>query len=125
MQYFSDEITARFNKFVRKDGECLRWTVGKTPDGYGLFRVAKGIVKTAHRYAKETALEERIPRHLDASHLCPNRDCVNPAHIVVETRKENVARIPRKPRYGVTKSVNRWRAYYFYRGTTVHIGYYA
>lgn len=96
--YFSPALHQRFYSHVaiRGEDDCWEWLGGHTKDGYGIFSVAD-TKKTAHRYAKEMQLGEKIPRRLDASHTCENRSCVNPRHVVVETRKENMARMVPEP----------------------------
>ena len=103
MSYFSDANHSRFLKFfdIAGDDECWPWKGSKTRDGYGLFSI-DGANQCAHRYQKEMEREERIPRNLDASHTCDTRLCVNPRHVVVETRKQNVGRIPVERRAGGT-----------------------
>lgn len=99
MWYFSETYANRFKELCGTPDEkgCVPWLGSKTQGGYGLFFVDKAN-RTAHRYAKEMQLGERIPRYLDASHECHNRSCVNPNHIVIETRQENVDRVPPEKR---------------------------
>jgi hypothetical protein len=46
----------------------------------------------AHRAVLEEKLGGPIPAGLTASHLCGRPACVNPAHLVAETMRENLAR---------------------------------
>lgn len=88
----------RFDSYVVPDGDCLRW-VGATTSpgprcagGYGLFHVkreGKNIDMYAHRYAYERQNGE-IPKGLQIRHSCNNRWCVNPAHLSVGTRQDNM-----------------------------------
>ena len=68
---------------------CWRWKAYVGTDGYGHFWDGHRIVQ-AHRWRKEHELCSTIPRDLDCDHLCRNRVCVNPVHIEVKTRRENV-----------------------------------
>jgi hypothetical protein len=77
---------------------CWEWLGYKNPKGYGkvnLSRVeckdSKKRLKLAHRiaYAFTVGL---IPDDMTIDHLCKNRSCVNPSHMEVVTRGENVLR---------------------------------
>lgn len=98
-----DRITGRFlpsNPIVRfwskvdKRGEtdCWVWLGGTSRSGYGYFYFTsvKRVV-SAHRFAYELIVG-KIPPDMTIDHLCRNRSCVNPAHMEVVTRGENVLR---------------------------------
>ena len=112
--YFSDAIRSRFFSKVTINGEddCWPWLAGTTRDGYGLFGVKHGYVRTAHRYSKEMELGHAVSTDLDASHTCNRRDCVNPKHIVFETHTENMRRVPPERRWrgsdGFSKGHSGW-----------------
>lgn len=99
---FTPRIMARFWRKVARLGsdECWPWLGGVTSDGYGLFHCNADYTCTAHRYAAEAVRGEKMPRHLDASHICPYphpdplvaRGCCNPKHITFESRSANVRR---------------------------------
>src|SRR5262245_21396859 len=59
---------------------CWLWKGATTPPGYGVFRLSKkpNIVVYAHRYLLRLLGHEGEVTH----HLCGNKDCVNPAHVV-------------------------------------------
>jgi len=70
---------------------CWLWTVA-TNGGYGRLRHPElGVSYYAHRYAYEY-LVGAIPDHLEIDHLCNVRRCVNPDHMELVTRKENLDR---------------------------------
>lgn len=75
---------------VDASGICWEWQGLLRPDGYGSLTVAK-CTKVAHRYAYEL-LVGPIPKGKTLDHLCRNRKCVNPDHLEVVTRGENVLR---------------------------------
>ena len=70
-------------------GPCWLWTGAKHNLGYGLFRT--GELRYAHRVAYMLA-GGVILDGFDIDHLCRVRACVNPAHLVAVTHKENVLR---------------------------------
>ena len=67
---------------------CIYWPFYLYKNGYGYFRY-KGADRPAHRVSLMivTGLD---PKHLDASHTCHIRRCVNPRHLKWKTRSENL-----------------------------------
>ena len=80
----------RFWDKVEITPTCWNWKAGKNDSGYGIFRYKNKIVK-AHRFAYEL-LREKIPDGLETDHLCNNTLCVNPYHIELVTKTENLKR---------------------------------
>jgi len=70
---------------------CWEWQGLINPAGYGLIHDA-GRNVLAHRVAVELATGAPVPAGMEVDHLCRNRRCVNPEHLEVVTREENVAR---------------------------------
>jgi len=81
-------VSQRFWAKVEK-GKCWEWR-GARSRGYGCFNDGDRTV-IAHRWSYEAA-RGPIPPGLTLDHLCRNRSCVNPAHLEIVTRKENVLR---------------------------------
>lgn len=70
--------------------ECWLWKPLGSLNGYGQF-TGGGKTRLAHRVAYELS-KEPIPKGLTIDHLCRVRNCVNPAHLEVVTRAENLRR---------------------------------
>ena len=100
----------RFSNLVQKQ-ECWEW-MGTTYRGnYGHFRrKIDGIWKMykAHRYSYEY-FNGPIPNGLIIRHSCDNPKCVNPAHLLVGTHKENSQDMIKRGRkgYGVGPNSKR------------------
>ena len=83
---------------------CWLWTASINNMGYGVTRW-RGRGRAAHRVVYEI-LRERIPDGLDACHRCDTPGCVNPDHIFIGTRSENMqdAKAKGRLRRGEAKS---------------------
>ena len=81
----------RFWSKVNKDapGGCWEWTAGNVA-GYGLFwgRKPRGMAR-AHRLSWE-AVNGPIPTGLDVCHHCDNPPRINPGHLFLGTRHDNM-----------------------------------
>lgn len=68
---------------------CWIWTGQLNERGYGLIR--SKLSRLAHR-AVWIETNGPIPDGLEIDHLCRQRDCVNPTHMELVTRSENMRR---------------------------------
>lgn len=94
-----DFAAARDALLVRTDpdGDCLIWRGAKTA-GYGSVYFA-GRTRGAHR-AMGSIMEGRVLEgHEVVHHLCGNRACISPAHLVVTTQSENTAEMLERHSY--------------------------
>lgn len=91
----TDDLTARLREadadrfwaLVEPTGFCWAWTGSLTYQGYGSFSAGKRTTLRAHRVAY-ALLIGTPPALLD--HLCRNRKCVNPDHLVKKSNRANV-----------------------------------
>jgi len=87
-----------FDSFMEKveiipEHPCWEWIASKRT-GYGNFRN-----KPAHRVSLKLFKNIDVPKGMDAMHSCDNRGCVNPMHLSVGTRKQNVDDMLNKRRH--------------------------
>ena len=84
----------RFWARVEQTDGCWLWRGNKVRAGYGVVsrgrrKGAKQIWKYAHRLSYELH-HGAIPCGMDVCHTCDTPSCVNPAHLFLGTRRDNV-----------------------------------
>lgn len=126
----------RFWVKVDKTETCWLWTAATSRNGYGDFwdgtKHPSGTnrIVRAHRYAYEL-LVGPIPADREIDHICHQRNCVNPDHLRLATRKqqlENTAAIRGISGVrGVTrdKGGHAWRVRVMHNGVSHYGGTFA
>lgn len=120
----------RFWKKVNKTPSCWMWTGAVLQDSkYGVIRW-DGKVQPAHRVSWLLAGNAAAFVDDEIDHICHNRLCVNPNHLRLVTRKQNVEnhqgalRTNRLGIRGVHRVNNRFRAEMRHNGQRIHVGYF-
>lgn len=103
------ELIERFWARVQCADKCWRW-VGHihSQTGYGSFSF-RGRGYRAHRLSLMIH-GHIVPGDKDACHHCDNRWCVNPDHLYVGTRKQNMADCTERRRHNKPKGETHWGA---------------
>jgi len=83
------DIPTRWQQRIRQRQGCWLWT-GATRHGYAAIWWG-GKVRIGHRLLYQLA-HGRVPKHMTLDHLCRRTTCVNPAHLEVVSRVENLRR---------------------------------
>jgi len=82
---------------IKGPDDCWNWLSATNGHGYGRFRDTSGSMLGAHRVSYELTFG-KIPDDMIVVHLCDNRLCVNPRHLMVATQQENLIDMTRKGR---------------------------
>ena len=75
---------------------CWLWIGATSQEGYGQVNVNKTRMN-AQKYAYLLFVGS-VPNRTDVAHKCDMRSCVNPTHLFLATRKENMQDMVRKGR---------------------------
>jgi hypothetical protein len=109
----------RWLEKVEKTDTCWLWRAAQSPGGYGVIQRGsrgQGIIR-AHVFSYGH-FRGPVPPGMDVRHLCHVPNCVNPDHLALGTRAENMAdsmragrRLgPRKPRRGEDNGMSKLTA---------------
>lgn len=102
---------ALFKRFIEKvdvaDGDaCWKWTAAvRGNSGYGAFKIG-GRLESAHVISYRLYKGD-YPAGLDVMHSCDNRLCVNPNHLSVGTRSQNMKDCYMRGRMSMESLFNR------------------
>ncbi len=90
-RYPREGAATRFWMRVDKgsDGGCWLWTAGLSSTGYGSFKDDGGRSVSAHRFSYELH-RGPIAEGMHVLHSCDTPACVNPSHLSLGTRKDNM-----------------------------------
>jgi predicted XRE-type DNA-binding protein len=91
------------DRFISKitlgsENECWMWKGGKFSNGYGVFHLARKLVK-AHRVSFQLFVND-IPDGWEICHRCDVKLCCNPAHLFLGDSNDNIQDMKRKGRNG-------------------------
>lgn len=93
----SMSIKDRFmEKVAVQETGCWLWKAYCMPKGYGLFSI-DGANRLAHRISYQLFVGTPDPA-LDVMHSCDNPGCVNPKHLSLGTRVDNMQDCKKKGR---------------------------
>jgi hypothetical protein len=84
------KLLARLLSRVDMPTGCWQWTGADDGNGYGTIDV-EGTPRKTHRVAY-LLFRGTIPEGMEPDHLCRNRRCINPWHLELVTKRENILR---------------------------------
>lgn len=101
-------LRARLDANTHRSEGCWLWTGYTQPNGYGWINYS-GLKMAAHRAALLVSGSD-VPADMDVCHRCDVRNCVNPAHLYVGSRAENMADCTARQRHNKPHGEKHWCA---------------
>ena len=84
---FPQKAIDRFNAKVTKSTDCHNWNAARQKQGYGMFSY-DGKSMPAHRFSYLLHKGD-IAENMVVHQTCENNACVNPEHLVLQTKSQN------------------------------------
>ena len=84
---FPQKVINRFNVKVNITDSCHIWNAARQKQGYGMFSVF-GKSMPAHRFSY-LLHKGNIAENMVVHQSCENNGCVNPEHLVLQTKSQN------------------------------------
>ena len=87
MEKYPKKAINRFESKIKKTDSCHHWIAAKQKQGYGMFSY-NGKSTPAHRFAY-LLYKGEIAENMVVHQTCETNDCVNPEHLVLQTKSQN------------------------------------
>lgn len=107
-KYPTKTLAEKFNRAIKKTPNCWLWTIDIGTGGYGHVTINSKRI-SAHRFSWEFH-NGPIPEGLWVLHKCDVRNCVNPDHLWLGTRMDNIQDAVKKGRNRGCRGEKNWRA---------------